>query len=321
MKNAKVKVGLFGNNGHQIQAHLVDHPRAELVAVAGWDETGLPEGLEHVKRYESLDELLVDEAVELVSLCSPLRSEQAGHAVACMKAGKHVYAEKPCAMTEEGLDAIISTARRTGLIVHEMAQTAFDQPYCTIREIVASGIIGEVVQVLSQKSYPWGDWRVADECIDGGLAMQVGVYNARFTEHVAGVKIKSIRMSETKLGNDIPGNDCRRAVSFLMELENGGVASGVANYCCPFNPGWKNWGYETVRVFGEKGFVESIDMGRIGTLVVNGREPQALDFSKPGKDYLDMVLEEVATGATIIPFSLDEETSPTRWVIRAKQQR
>ena len=315
----KIKMGLYGRNGHQVQNALVNHSKAELVAVAGWGECDLPTGLENVKRYESLEELLADEAVELVSLCSPLRSEQAGHAVACMKAGKHVYAEKPCAMTEEDLDKIIATSHETGMIFHEMAPTAFDQPYCTVREIVASGVVGEVIQVFSQKSYPWADWRPGDERIDGGLGLQVGVYNARFTEHVADVKIKAISSRETLLGNDVPNSQCRRAVSFLMELENGGVASGIANYCCPASPGWKKWGYETVRIFGTKGFIESIDSGRIGTVAVNGREPETLDFSTPGKDYLEMVLEEVATGEKVIPFSLEDEISPTRWVIRAKR--
>jgi predicted dehydrogenase len=317
-KSKRVKIGLYGSNGHQIQNALVNHSKAELVAVGGWGDGDLPAGLENVKRYDSLDELLADDAVELVSLCSPLRSEQGGHAVACMKAGKHVYAEKPCAMTEEDLDEIIAISRETGMIFHEMAGTVFDQPYCTLREIVASGVIGEVIQVFSQKSYPWADWRPGDERIDGGLALQVGVYNARFTEHVAGVKIKTISSRETLLGNDVPNSQCHRAVSFLMELENGGVASAVANYCCPASPGWKKWGYETVRIFGTEGFVESIDSGRIGTLAVNGREPETLDFSKPTRDYLDMVLEEVATGTKVIPFNLEDEISPTLWVIRAK---
>jgi predicted dehydrogenase len=52
---------------------------------------------------------------EACAASSPLRSEQAGHAIACMKGGKHVYAEKPCAMTEADLDAIIATSRETGM--------------------------------------------------------------------------------------------------------------------------------------------------------------------------------------------------------------
>ena len=200
-----------------------------------------------------------------------------------------------------------------------MGGTALGQPYCTLHEIIASGAIGEVIQILSQKAYPWADWRPGDERVDGGLALQVGIYNARFVEHVAGVKIKSMVLRETKLGNKVPGSNCRRAASFLMEFENGGVGSAVANYCCPPSPGWESWGYETLRVFGSNGFVESIDGGRIGTLAVTGSKPQVLDFSAPAQDYFEMFLEEIATGSRVIPYTLKEELSPTRWVIRAKK--
>lgn len=315
----KIKIGLFGANGHQIQNVLEKHERAELVAVAEFPKEKMLEYFQPsgVKVYQTLEELLADSDVQLVSLCSPLRSEQAEHAVNCLHAGKHVYAEKPCAMTETDLDQIVSSAKETGLTFHEMAGVCLEQPYSTLRDIVKSGKIGEVIQVITQKSYPWGDWRPLDEKIDGGLALQVGVYNTRFVEHITGLKIKSIKSCETLLGNDGRG-DCRRAVSFLMELENGGVASGIANYCCPGEPGWDHWGYENVRVFGTKGFVESIDHGRSGNLVVNGEPLLKLDFSKPVKNYFDMFLEELQTGKKVIDFSLEEEINPTRWVIRAK---
>jgi len=314
----KVKVGLFGCNGHQIQGNLENHSHAEIVSVAAYPEERLPEYLKgKVKVCASLAELLAEEEIQLVSLCSPLRSEQAGHAVQCLQAGKHVYAEKPCAMTEADLDLIISTAKETGKIFHEMAGVCLEQPYCTLREIVQSGKIGEVMQVYSQKSYPWFEGRPQDENIDGGLALQVGVYNTRFVEHITGVRIKSIKSSETKLGNEF-GGECRRAASFLMELENGGLCSGVANYGCPGAPGWDHWGYETVRIWGTKGFVEAIDNGKIGRLVVNDEELQELDFSTPAKDYLNSFIEEIITGQKVIDFDLEEEISPTRWVIRAK---
>lgn len=314
----RIGVALYGTEGHQLQDTLKDHPLAHVVALCAFAPEKIPDHLRQVRVHAELDALLADPEVELVSFCSPRKDEQGEHLIRCLEAGKHAYAEKPCCMEESVLDRIIATAKRTGKIFHEMGGTAFVQPYCTLREVVASGAIGEVIQVVSQKAYPWADWRPGDERVDGGLALQVGVYNARFAEHVAGVKIASMQMCETKLGNEVSGSECRRAVSFLMSFENGGVGSGAANYCCPATPGWKNWGYESLIVFGSQGFVESLDGGRIGTLAVNGREPQSLDFSRPGRDWLDMFFEEISTGNKVIPYTLEEELSPTRWVIRAK---
>lgn len=124
----KMKIG-YGNNGHQIHGQLSDHPEAELVAVAAIDAASLPDELKrNIRIYDTLDELLNDDEVELVSLCSPLRSEQAGQAVACMEAGKHVYGEKPSATTEEDLHHIMEVYRSTGKKYHEMSEPFWKFP-------------------------------------------------------------------------------------------------------------------------------------------------------------------------------------------------
>ncbi len=313
----KIKVGLYGTNGHQIHGHLADHPRAELIAVAALDDASLPEDISGVRRYASLDAMLADGDVELVSLCSPLRSEQAGHAIACMRAGKHVYAEKPCAMIEADLDAVISTAHETGMQFHEMAGTAMEQPYRAMREAVAAGAIGRVVQVLAQKSYPWGDWRPADENVDGGLGMQVGVYVARFVEHVAGETLASLELRETTHGNP-RGDTCRMAVSFLGTLENGGLLSAVCNYLNPLEQ--QIWGYEILRIFGTEGVVESNADGQRARLLRIGEAPRELDVAAPSDDYFDLFVASLQDGVPM-PFALEKELSPTRWVIRARARR
>lgn len=316
----KVKIGLYGTAGHQIQGLLEDHPLGEIVALAGFEAEQIPEYLQRagVRVHDSLDALLADAEVQLVSFCSPRKDEQGEHVIQCLEAGKHAYAEKPCCMSEAVLDRILETVERTGLRFHEMAGTAWEAPYAKIREVVASGAIGEVIQVLAQKSYPWADWRPGDERVDGGLALQVGVYPVRFAEHVAGVTIKSLQIKETKLGNKVAGSECRRAVSYLMEFENGGLGSAVANYCCPGSPSWPSWGYEELRIFGDKGFVECIDGGQVARLVVAGQPLQEIDCREQRTPFLDLFLQEVLTGEDKIPFTPAEETSPTRWVVRAK---
>ena len=313
-----VHIALYGTNGHQLHPSQVAPLGGEIVAVAGMPDV-LPEAYRDIPAYPSLEALLADPAVEVVSLCSPLRAEQDADAVRCLEAGKHVYGEKPSALSEAGLDRIIAAARRTGKRYHEQAGTAFTQPYATLREVVASGVLGEIIQIYAQKSYPWSDWRPRDERIDGGLITQVGVYCTRFVEHVAGMSIRTLAARETLLGNDVPGSDCRRAVSFLMTLENGGVASAIANYCGPRQPDWPNWGYETLRIFGANGFVESIDYGRIGTLARIGHPAAPLDFTAPHPDFFAQMLEEIRTGEPRIPVTLEQELSPTRWVVRARE--
>lgn len=313
----KIKIGLYGSNGHQIQNKLINHPLAELVAVAELDAKSKSEINNYhnkIKYYNTLDELLADDSIDLISLCSPIRRQQARDAVKCLKRGKHVYAEKPCAMSEEELDLIIKTAKDTGKCFHEMAGTAFEQPYLAMQQIVKSGEIGTVVQVFAQKSYPYYEGRPQNEDIDGGLICQNGVHALRFIEHVAGQKIIDISAVQTKLGNPYIDGGLMMAASLIMTLENGGVASAVVNYLNP--TGFKSWGNEHLRIFGTSGFVESIDGGAKTRLLVKDSDLGELDLSHPSKDYFDIYMESLHEKSSM-PFCLYDELHPTRMVIRA----
>ncbi len=310
MKN-KIRVGLYGTNGHQIHARLQEHPYAELKAVAGFDEKALS-GLKVKPRVCSgLEELIADKDIDLISLCSPKRSEQATHAVQCMLGGKHVYAEKPCAMSEKDLDKIIRTSKSTGKKFHEMAGTAFEQPYLSMRKIVQSGQLGTVVQVLAQKSYPYYDGRPQDENIDGGLALQVGIHAMRFVEHVACAKIAEIKLLQTSLGN--PGiGGLKMAASYLIKLENGGVASIIANYLNP--RGFPSWGNEALRIFGTEGFVEAVDGGTKTRLVLQDKDCGPIDTKDASQDYFDMFVTSLL-GKSEMPLALEDELHPLRMLL------
>jgi len=317
----KVRVGLYGLNGHQIQASLVSHPHAELAAIAACALDRLPEPLRAapgVSHYATLDELLADRRVELVSLCSPRRADQADDAIRSLQAGKHVYAEKPCALREDDLDRLVRAAAATGRRFHEMAGTAFEQPYLAMRQVVATGALGAVVQALVQKSYPYFDGRPQDEAVDGGLTLQVGVHAFRYVEHVAGVRIAAVDAVETRLGNpQAAAGGLRMAVSMLLTLSNGGVASAIAHYLNP--KAFGSWGNETVRIFGAHGFVEAVDGGTRTRLVLADRDCGPLTVTGPGLDYFDLVVAELQ-GRGAMPLTLDDELHPTRMVIRAKRQ-
>lgn len=315
----KTGIGLYGINGHQIDHMFESRPEMELVAVCEFDPLRLPESLRFdpgIRIYATLDEMLKDDRVELVSLCSPRRRDQATEAIRCLEAGKHVYAEKPCAMTERELDAIIETALRTGYKFHEMAGTAFEQPYLSMRNIVQAGTIGEVIQIFAQKSYPYFVGRPQDECVDGGLIMQVGVHALRFVEHVACQRVSAIQAIETRLGNPDPKGNLHMAASYSMKLENGGIASIIANYLNP--KGFGLWGNEHLRIFGTNGFIEAIDGGARTRLIIGAADMGPIEMSGEARDYLDFFMDELS-GRGSMPVSLEEELHPTRMVIRAKE--
>jgi predicted dehydrogenase len=310
-------VGLYGHNGHQIHRHLAHHPRARLVAHAEFPADGVPENLRgdgSIRKAASLDELLRDERVQLVSLCSPRRGDQAGDAVRCLEAGKHVYAEKPSALSLRDLERILRAAEKAGRRFHEMAGTAFAQPWRELRRLVREGTVGEVIQVVAQKSYPYRDTRPGDEAVDGGITLQAGVHAARFVEHVAGVRIAKADCVETRMGSG-RADQLRMASALLLQLENGGTGTITINYLNP--PKFPTWGNESLRIFGTKGFVEAVDGGQRTRLVLKDRDVSPLPITEPEADYFDFVVDEILDGKPM-PFSLEEELHPLRVLIRAK---
>ena len=313
----KIAIGIYGSNGHQIQKCLKGHPHANLIAISAFDPDNLPQTLQLdtiIKNYDGLDGLIKDPEVELVSLCSPRRDTQASDAIKCLRAGKHVYAEKPCALTVDELDQIIDVSKQTGMQFHEMAGTAFEQPYLEMSKLIAADAIGKVIQVFVQKSYPYADWRPQDEGVDGGLLAQVGIHAIRMIEQVAGTKIKSVYAEETQLGNPKEGELCM-ACSMTLQLENGGIASVIANYLN--SPLFETWGNETLRIFGTKGFMEAVDGGTKTRLILNDKDLGKIEMTSPSKDYFDMFIDSLLCKAAM-PLSIEDELHPTRIVIRAK---
>lgn len=308
----KIRVGLYGGNGHQIGDLLENSPYGEIVAFANVQLQG---SSTNAVSYDSLDDLLADPRVELVSLCSPRRIEQAGDAIACLRAGKHVYAEKPAAFSDESLDAILDAARIAGLQFHEMADTVFRQPFYALREIVRAGKIGEIAQVWVQKSYRshFGH-RPQDEDVDGGLVRQCSIHAIRMIEHITGVQVSSVAALETSLGNSKPGK-LKTAASLIMALENGGIATVIANY---FNPaGFGSHGNDQVRIFGTLGMAEITDDGLHTRLIVEGEDLGPIDTSTEVEPFLVSYLKHLQ-GVCPMPMSLEEELHPLRIVNRAK---
>lgn len=318
MAHRRIGVALYGDNGHQVHEQLAAHPRARLVAHAAFPREKLPPSLRDdasITAYPDLDTLLRDPRVELVVLCSPRRSEQARHAISALRAGRHVYAEKPSALTEADLDEILAVAKETNRHFREMAGTAFEQPYLAMREVVRAGRLGRVVQVIAEKSYPYHALRPRDEDVDGGLILQCGMHAMRFVEHVASARVRSVRTLETTSGNPAGDGGLRMAACLMMELEGGGIASISANYLNPAGTGV--WGYESLRIVGELGFVESLHGGRQTRLVIGETNHGPLPPDSLGIDYFDTYLDLLA-GAGDMPLGSEEELRPTRWVLRAK---
>ena len=117
----KFRIGIIGCGGIANSKHmpsLTRQPNAELVAFCDIIEERAQKacaeyGAEGAKVYTDYKELLKDETIDIVHVCTPNR-EHSFITVDALEAGKHVMCEKPMAINGEEAQKMLDAAKRTG---------------------------------------------------------------------------------------------------------------------------------------------------------------------------------------------------------------
>ena len=138
-----VGIGQFGSHFAELFAA---HPEIDaLYAVDSVPERidALEErGIRFAGRYDTLEELLASD-VDAVAIFTQ-RWTHGEHALAALRAGKHVYSAVPMAIEEEEIRAITEEVQRTGL-VYMMGETSqYNAAVVLARRIHRTGVFGEV---------------------------------------------------------------------------------------------------------------------------------------------------------------------------------
>ena len=102
--------------------------------------------------YTDYDELLADPKVEAIYISLP-NSLHIEWSIKAMRADKHVLCEKPAAMNLAQLKEAIAVADETGLIFMEASWNRWHPRTLRFKEIVDSGIIGDVMNIRSAFTY------------------------------------------------------------------------------------------------------------------------------------------------------------------------
>ena len=90
------------------------------------------------------DELIYSPDIDIIDICTPniLHFETAKKAVI---AGKHVYCEKPLAVTPEQADMLASLAAENGVTAQVVFNNRFMSGVMRAKEIISGGLIGNVI--------------------------------------------------------------------------------------------------------------------------------------------------------------------------------
>ncbi len=141
-----INVGIvgFGLSGRYLQApFFLTNPQFNLLRIVTSQELP-PHIFVETQRADSIDELLADKSIDLLSVCSPSATHYA-YAKRALEAGKHVLVEKPITAKPEEAAELFELARQKGKVLSVFQNRRYDSDFQTVKQVVKSGILGEIL--------------------------------------------------------------------------------------------------------------------------------------------------------------------------------
>ncbi|MEY4320907.1 MAG: hypothetical protein RLZZ471_848 [Actinomycetota bacterium] len=269
-KKGPVGVGFIGAGviSDQYLINLTKFPDVNVLFIADID---LDRAASQAKKYGvaasgSVDELLANPEIEIVvNLTIP-----AAHAevdLKCIAAGKHVWSEKPYAVTRAEGQAVIDAAAKAGVLVCVAPDTILGGGIQTGLRAIKAGTIGKPLTAITMFQTPGPEtWHPSPEFLfakGGGPLMDMGPYYlstlvsifgpaARVT--ASGSKSRETRIigQGPKAGTEFPV-EVPSHVSALIEFESGASAQSTFS----FESGMVRMGF--VEVNGTEGTISLPD--------------------------------------------------------------
>ncbi len=285
----ELRIGVIGAGGRGGLAGLAHNPEQGVRLVAGADI--VPAALARfgekfgpdVLVTEDYRELLARADIDAVFVTSPDFCHEE-HALAALDAGKHVYLEKPMAITIAGCDRILAKARERGVKLYLGHNMRHFPVMRKMRQLIESGAIGEPKVGWCRHFVCYGgdayfkDWH-AERSKSTGLLLQKGAHDIDILHWLCGGYSQRVtamggltvydRIAD-RHGPDERGNaswsrdnwpplslkglnpiiDVEDVSMMLMELDNGVFASYQQCHYAP--DGWRNY-----TIIGTEGRVEN----------------------------------------------------------------
>lgn len=144
--------------------------------------------LDGIAKYKELDDLLADPQIDVVDLCLP-PALHAEAAVAAFAAGKHVFCEKPIALTTDEADRMVAAAAKAGkqlLIGHVLP---FFPEFAFIRQTIDGGqhgrfLGGHFKRIISDPKWLKDFYDVKKV---GGPVVDLHIHDAHFIRMLCGM--------------------------------------------------------------------------------------------------------------------------------------
>jgi predicted dehydrogenase len=199
---------------------------------------------------------LNDPVVEAVVLATPhaLHETQLAQAVA---AGKHVFCEKPLALTRAGAERAVALCREAGLVLGMGHERRWEPPVADLLAKADAGVLGRIHQIEANFSHDKfltldrDNWRLNVDHAPAGGMTATGIHLLDLSVRLLGPAERVLCICE-QLSSDLPQGD---TVAAYVKFKGGGTSYVSASLANPF--------MSRFAVFGAKGWIDIRDKAHV----------------------------------------------------------
>ncbi len=150
-----VRIGVVGLGywGPNLVRNLHDLPDAEVVMICDQRREALRAvggRYPAVERTQHFEDVLEDPTVEAVAIATPVSTHHE-LAAAALRAGKHVFVEKPLAASPDQARDLIALAERGGLVLMPGHTFLYSPPVNVIRDLIKAGELGDIYFISTSR--------------------------------------------------------------------------------------------------------------------------------------------------------------------------
>lgn len=204
----KVAIAGFGKIGQVRAKEIEKNENIELVAIY---DINKPNKLdENIKFCESYDELLVQD-IDAVFVCA-FNDVLADYTSLALKAGKHVFCEKPPARTSEELKNVIATEKESGKVLKYGFNHRYHYSVIEAKKLIESGEMGQLLWLRGVYGKAGSidyhkNWRNYRHISGGGILIDQGIHMLDLMRYFSGQNFTHINSFVTTSYWDIEAED------------------------------------------------------------------------------------------------------------------
>ena len=168
-------------------------------------------------------EILTDEEIDAVIICSSTDTHSS-ISVEAIKAGKHVFCEKPIDHDIEKIKQVMEALEGSNIKYQVGFNRRFDHNFKAVKDVVAAGRIGDphIIKITSRDPEPPSPAYVA---VSGGMFLDMTIHDFDMVRYLAGCDATEVYVQSAVLVDPGIGEagDVDTAV-ITLKMENGAIA-------------------------------------------------------------------------------------------------